>query len=1119
MDAIEFMPLSWIGKDVDDAYRVDIFGRTQDGRSVCAHVDFYPYFFAEAPPGTMPKSVEQVKYEIAGTLKRMWRSEDEDADPESQIASVSVVRRKKFFGFTNERYGPFYLVVMRTLDAARLTSRVMAKKGYVLYESNVDPILRLIHVRDLESAGWVRAEKRQQQVPRATACDVEFRLGSYKDLSRVDREGIAPLVIASFDIEVYSADGSFPRAQDEGCPVIQVATAFQRVGEREPYRRVVHCLGETEAEPDGEYETFCHAREDEMLVAWARDLRKEQADALMGYNIWGFDMDYVWGRITHDGMSSAEAREDFRRLAGKYADGSKSQQIKMRLSSSAYGNNEFFTFSTPGILQIDLLPVFRKDFKLESYKLDSVAETFLGERKVDMPIQRMFELYRGSAADRREIAKYCAQDALLPLRLAQKLAVVPNMIEMAKATHIPIDWLDVRGQQIRAFSQILKLARLNEYVVPTEAPGEKNTEGYEGATVLDPETGPCWDPVVTLDFSSLYPSIIRAHNLCHSTLVADPAFDNLPGVEYYECDGARFAQNPKGILPKLLEGLAAFRKKAKKQMEEAAERGDAFMEMIFDAKQKAMKVCANSVYGILGSAHGYVPCLPIAATVTTTGRRMIEHSKNLVERRYPGARVRYGDSVAGYMPVLVRYRGRPACWTIENVARRAGGDAWEAVAGGGGGKESCELRELDAWTERGWTRVYRVIRHALSREKRMVRVATADGSAVDVTDDHSLLLEDGTPASPRQVRVGETRLLQRACPELRPFPARITNLPPNLVIKADELVWKEQFVYDLTTDNHHFQAGIGSIVVHNTDSIFIDFGVKGLAEAFRLGKEAAAEVTKTFRSPISLEFEKVYWPYVLYSKKRYVGVKFTDPQKPGKLDIKGLQIVRRDSCALVKRVSRQALDKIMFDRDTDAAVDVCRRAVRDLFEGRVDSEELVLSKTLKASAEALLMDLHKVCDKCNAAMRDAGEAVLECGSCGRKRTCAYKNLGAQPHALVAIKQERRTPGSGPSSNERVRFLYVEGPKAINASEKAEDPEFVKEKGLNIDYMYIYTNQLTSPLEQLFEAILPAGRELFDEAYVREYVRQNQARWKQIDRDYNNKQKQQRPITAFFPKLK
>lgn len=916
---MEFQAVCWEGMDVpslDDPdaseYVIDVFGKTLDGRSACVHVPFCPYFFVEITnPYLSPPA-------FAEDFRLDFRRDNPELGED--LIQCTVVTRKKIYGFTNDKPYPFVLLVFRTMAALKLATKAMyRRRGTRLYESNVDPVLRLLHIRDLESAGWIRVDA-PQDCPKTTLCDVEVRAASYKTLSRIDRDALAPLVVASFDIECISADGSFPNPQDPGSKVIMIATCFQRVGDKQPFERHVVCLGHTTPLQDPGVTTVVVDKEDRVFLEWAKALRKHGTDVLTGYNIWGFDMNFVYTRATQNGHA-------FRKAVGKYADRA-ANAVETSLKSSAYGNNEWKTFETHGILQVDLLAVVRKEHKLDSYKLDSVASYFLGENKIDLKIPDMFAMYESGDPDqRRKIAEYCVRDTELPLKVMSKLAVIPNLVEMAKATHVPLEFLLPRGQQIKAFSQILKRARQEGYLCPTKTENKKD-ETYEGATVLDAQTGVYWNTITCLDFASLYPSIMRAHNMCHSTVVLDPTFDDLPGVDYFDVDGVRFAQNKPGILPRLLEDLAVYRKEAKKKMARAKAEGDTLMESLYNGKQLAYKVSMNSIYGFCGAANGFLPCVPIASSVTTVGRRMIEKTKNLIEERYPDATVRYGD----------------------------------------------------------------------------------------------------------------------------------------------------------------------------TDSVMVEFGVDDVRECFRLGKEAAEMVTRTFPKPIELTFEKCYRPYILFSKKRYCGLIYTKPDEPDYIDCKGIQLVRRDNCKMVKRVSGQVLDRIMYHRDLEGAMAIVQKTAEDLLGGRVPLEELVLSKTLKGSAEDMYMEMHQICNKCHA-KAERVDARLECGACGQTRALLYKN-NAQPHVHVACRMESRNPGAGPKANERVPYVFTTSSDAkLLQAQRAEDPDFVRTHKLRLDGFYYLEHQLKSPMIQLFEQLLgaEAERKLFGE----------------IERAFKNQKNKQREITAFL----
>jgi len=103
------------------------------------------------------------------------------------------------------------------------------------------------------------------------------------------------------------------------------------------------------------------------------------------------------------------------------------------------------------------------------------------------------------------------------------------------------------------------------------------------------------------------------------------------------------------------------------------------------------------------------------------------------------------------------------------------------------------------------------------------------------------------------------------------------------------------------------------VIYGDTDSVMVKFGTEDIEESMRLGREAAAYVSTQFIDPIKLEFEKVYFPYLLMNKKRYAGMLWTKPTKPDKMDCKGIETIRRDNCALVAEVVQKTLDILLKD--------------------------------------------------------------------------------------------------------------------------------------------------------------------------------------------------------------
>jgi DNA polymerase delta subunit 1 len=222
----------------------------------------------------------------------------------------------------------------------------------------------------------------------------------------------------------------------------------------------------------------------------------------------------------------------------------------------------------------------------------------------------------------------------------------------------------------------------------------------------------------------------------------------------------------------------------------------------------------------------------------------------------------------------------------------------------------------------------------------------------------------------------------------------------------------------------------------------VKFGVDTVAEALALGKRAAKEVTAAlFVAPISLEFEKVYRPYLLLNKKRYAGLYWTRPDKFDKLDVKGLENARRDNCALVRNTMTTCLEHIIIHQNVPVAVKHVQSTIKELLMNKIDLSWLVITKSLSTDAEQY----------------------------GSK----------QVHAELAKKMQARDPGSAPVSGDRVPFVYVTAAKNTPAYEKGEHPLYVMEHNLPIDNMYYLENQLKKPMQRLFEHLIPNTRILFE----------------------------------------
>jgi DNA polymerase elongation subunit (family B) len=906
---------------------------------------------------------------------------------------------------------------------------------------------------------------------------------------------------------------------------------------------------------------------------------------------------------------------------------------------------------------------------------DMTKQVKWGLAKDDVTPQDIFRMTNEGPNERAVIAKYCIQDCNLVHHLMNKIDVVTGYTEMSKICSVPINFLVMRGQGIKLTSYIAKKCREKKTLMPVlEKP--MFDDGYEGAIVLDPKCDLYLDnPVACVDYSSLYPSSMISENLSHDSKVWTKEYDlnrhkiretgekddkgkfkydNLPGYEYVDVEYdtfkwipnargksekthsgtkvCRFAQFPEGraIMPSILEELLASRKATRKLIPLQT---DEFMKNILDKRQTSYKLTANSLYGQCGAKTSTFYEKDVAASCTAIGRKLLTYAKRVIEETYgdvivetkfgkvhSNAEYVYGDSVAKYTPVYVKVDGKLQIVEMEKLAEQYGGNQWTTcIEEGKQEKEFCELYGVETWTDKGWTKLHRIIRHQLASHKKMIRILTHTGM-VDVTDDHSLILEDGNEISPKEVDIG-TKLLHKTleyespqfevennistdmakiygfffgdgscgiydCPSGKKAYWALNNADGELLdkyinlcsmcypefdwqiydtiessgvykitfngdvygnkskfietyrehmysgkskiipdfilngtrdireafweglydadgdkdkngyvridqknqISAAQICWLansigyktsintrtdkqniyritatkgsqrkvgnaikkvmeldyHDYVYDLTTENHHFAAGIGNMIVHNTDSVFFTFnlktpegedirGHKALEITIELAKEAGHMATKFLKKPHDLEYEKTFMPFCLLSKKRYVGMLYENDPDKGKRKSMGIVLKRRDNAPIVKDVYGGIIDILMKEKNIQKAVEFLQSSLQNIIEEKYPMDKLIITKSLRSN---------------------------------------YKNPKQIAHKVLADRMGKRDPGNKPSSGDRIPFVYIETKnKNCLQGEKIEHPEYIIKNKIRPNYSFYITNQIMKPVQQVFALVL------------------------------------------------
>lgn len=1055
-----------------------LFGVTAEGNSAAIFVEGYrPYVRVELPDSACSYSdAEALRLKVSKRVKGLVTLETESL--------------KRFYGWipkqatTETKRFQYALLRFDSWKSAQNAIYSCEREGFLVTDKQVKPLTKFMNDLKLIPSDWITVKIDKYldtKVSRLSNCQLECKV-RLSSISPHANDSIAPLLILSFDGEMFSHDGSFPSVL-KGDSTICIGASFWTYGTTK-IQRFVLCVGDFSCQDDSIC-IQCFASKRQMLDGFRDLIVASDPDFITGWNTYGFDypflhqdyesdslninergseelqilaikiarecldlpplktlntsaillskfrssrghvatkewlknaekkfgtknisilikkeknlcengslVDYGVEDIEDDdeslGLSAkiaSEIRANLRELLGLPSvnvsfetllkDASEmqislfwskikgmgdgiynllnspvapfganrglylgrlsteiSKLVEKRMSSAAKGDNTYYFWGMTGRINVDLMQIIKDDKKPDDNTLKYAAEHWLGggsdNEKLDLSAAEMFAVYKSCDPIKRwDIAKYCARDCDIPIKLIDKLSYIPTWIEMSRVCYTWTQEVVNSGQQVKVFNLISRFV-CGEYALNVRDSGwptspfhidddKKRKPDYQGATVIEPNVGFYENCVATLDFESLYPSIIRYYNLCPSVLVLDDILQkNLKAESHsiehnilckdgsYKSETRRysFVTHVQGVLPTLLKRLLDARKSVKKMM---ANCQDPIQKAVLNGRQNGIKVACNSVYGFCGVAadRGLLPCKPVAAVTTLKGRAFIDAAKNYVEKTYE-CKVIYGDTDS----IMILF-GKDI--TVEESSR-LGEEAAAAIT-------------------------------ALLRSGAISDIGGAGFQASQESDSSAYTKK-------------EDRDLQSAC------------------------------------------------------------------------------------SAVTLAYEKTYCPYLLLKKKNYAGLMHSSDGKGGfktKVDMKGIDAVRRDRPKLLRDTSNAVLKALLFDRSLSSALKTLSESLQKIATDESPLKDFVLSKSLKSNYASQ-----------NLPHVTAWKRMIQRGDED------IPPIGARmPYIVTANKS-----GGGKKSASK---LY----------ERTEHPAYVKSANLTIDRQY-YVETLENPIKKLLQFVV------------------------------------------------
>lgn len=365
---------------------------------------------------------------------------------------------------------------------------------------------------------------------------------------------------------------------------------------------------------------------------------------------------------------------------------SSAHDVVLDVSENDWSHTHASGVHVGGRIVLNLWRLMRGEVKLNNYSLEAVADEVLRRKVPLVPTKTLNRWFAtGPGRGRHRCIEYVSSRAMLNLEIIDQLDLVNRTSELARVFGIDFFSVLSRGSQFRVESMLLRLAHTQNYLAIS--PGNQQVASQPAMEclplVMEPESAFYSDPVLVLDFQSLYPSMIIAYNLCYSTCLGKvfPSKSSVLGVCSYSADphtiadlknqllltpnGVLFVQPEvrKGVVPRLLEEILSTRIMVKQAMKKLAP-SQKVLQKILNARQLALKLIANVTYGYTAAGFsGRMPCAELADSIVQCGRRTLETAISFVNQ-HPlwNARVVYGDTDS--MFVLLKGRSREEAFRI-----------------------------------------------------------------------------------------------------------------------------------------------------------------------------------------------------------------------------------------------------------------------------------------------------------------------------------------------------------------------------------------------------------------------------------------------------------------------
>ena len=803
----------------------------------------------------------------------------------------------------------------------------------------------------------------------------------------------------------------------EGDKVTFIGSTFLKVGDERPYLN--HCLtiDTCDSLPNSEIQV-CESEYD-MLLEWTKVIQREDPDIIIGYNIFGFDYNFMFHRALENdcGEEFLKLSRNKDQMCGQFDQKTKKLMIEESTIVIASGEHNLHYIKMAGRLQIDMYNYLRRDYSMTSYKLDYVSGYFIGDgvKGIQHGVNESGDVtivHTGNVMG-LDVGSY------INFEETSNSTELYKGGEKFKITRLDVEkkTFEIAGKEMPNMDKKVRWGLAKDDVSPQDIFRMTHEGPSERAVIAK--------------------YCIQDCNLVHHLM---RKIDVLTGF----VEMANICSVPMSFLVFRGQGIKLTSFIAKKCREKntlipVLERklGNESYDGAIVLPPKCNLYLDNPVACVDYSS--LYPSSMISENLSHDSKVWTkEYDLNGIMVKSTGERNEKGDfiydNLPGYEYVDVEYD--TYVWK-----KNERGKAIKTVSG----KKVCRFAQPLMKDDGSGGMGEKAIMPSILEELLAARSATRKLAAKQTDDFMKNVLDK------RQLgyKVTANSLYGQCGAKTSSFyeidvAASTTATGRKLLLYAKRVVEETYGNTECNTECHGVIKTRAEYVYGDTDSVFFTFnltdkdgtqirGKKALEITIELAQQVGELASSFLKAPHSLVYEKSIMPFCLLRKKGYVGIYYETNANKGTRKSMGIVLKRRDNAPIVKDVYGGIIDILMKEQNTERAISFLKNYLQDLIDEKIPLEKLIITKSLNSN---------------------------------------YKNPQQIAHKVLADRMGQRDPGNKPSVGDRVPYVYIHNPdKKALQGDRVEHPVYMKQNGIKPNYAFYITNQIMKPVQQLFALVL------------------------------------------------